>query len=474
MPSDERERQFERALQRHMREKSANAACPDAETLAAYHERTLSLEELAKWKEHIGGCVRCQETLALVEGTNAIAAHDWEEQERARGTGVFGNVANLPRVSLVLRDETFDQAGEALPTAPMTAGPMVAEPKKVVGRSSWKWMAPVGALAAGLLLFVAVREHKVASPVSTVEVAQNREATAPIEKQSEKPQTPRQEDSAVPRRDSPKLAGKMESAPKLAPPAVSSQAPRQDYGTAASASKTPNEMKDEAGASTRFEAKPAAPEDVRAQGQISAELDAATRAKADLATPAPVPVGRVAGGVAPSGVSGEKKESEVRADKAKAAETTTETVMNQANRPAAHTMQYSTNASALRKIAATDPRMILAPDGNHAWRLGTTGMIEATADGGRSWKMQTSGVLNELRSGSSPSENVCWIVGKVGTILLTIDGGKHWVQVTSPLQEDLGGVHAVDARHASIWNVSNNKSFETADGGVTWTPAANE
>ncbi len=71
MPADERDQQFERALQRQMRSGSPDAVCPDAETLAAYHERTLSLEEMAQWKEHIAGCTCCQETLTLLEETNA-------------------------------------------------------------------------------------------------------------------------------------------------------------------------------------------------------------------------------------------------------------------------------------------------------------------------------------------------------------------------------------------------------------------
>jgi len=53
MPSDDRDRQLEKALVRHLRSDAIDAACPDAETLAAYHERTLSLEEMAQWKQHI-------------------------------------------------------------------------------------------------------------------------------------------------------------------------------------------------------------------------------------------------------------------------------------------------------------------------------------------------------------------------------------------------------------------------------------
>jgi photosystem II stability/assembly factor-like uncharacterized protein len=78
----------------------------------------------------------------------------------------------------------------------------------------------------------------------------------------------------------------------------------------------------------------------------------------------------------------------------------------------------------------------------------------------------------DLTAGSAPSEKVCWIVGRAGTILLTSDAGSHWAILHSPLDEDLGGVRATDARHATIWNLSNTKVFETADGGFSWNPAA--
>jgi photosystem II stability/assembly factor-like uncharacterized protein len=128
----------------------------------------------------------------------------------------------------------------------------------------------------------------------------------------------------------------------------------------------------------------------------------------------------------------------------------------------------------LRDIAGKDPQIVLAPDATHAWRTGVRGAIRATTDGGKTWKPQTSGVLTDLTGGSAPTDKVCWLVGKAGTLLLTTDGGKHWARIDSPLKEDLGGVHAVDARHASIWDLANRKNFQTADGGVTWTPAANE
>src|SRR3981189_845074 len=78
MPSDDPK--FERALAQHLRGGSAQANCPDAETLAAYHERNLSLEEMAEWKEHISACEACQEALALVETTENQLAEVWEER----------------------------------------------------------------------------------------------------------------------------------------------------------------------------------------------------------------------------------------------------------------------------------------------------------------------------------------------------------------------------------------------------------
>ena len=45
MPSDDRDQQLERALARHLRDATPDLDCPDAEILAAFHERTLALDE---------------------------------------------------------------------------------------------------------------------------------------------------------------------------------------------------------------------------------------------------------------------------------------------------------------------------------------------------------------------------------------------------------------------------------------------
>src|ERR1700687_3388612 len=76
MAREDRERNFEKALARNLRpDLPADAqthACPDAELLAAYHERSLPPDQMISWKGHIAGCPRCQEALAHLEATDEI------------------------------------------------------------------------------------------------------------------------------------------------------------------------------------------------------------------------------------------------------------------------------------------------------------------------------------------------------------------------------------------------------------------
>jgi photosystem II stability/assembly factor-like uncharacterized protein len=126
----------------------------------------------------------------------------------------------------------------------------------------------------------------------------------------------------------------------------------------------------------------------------------------------------------------------------------------------------------MQVVTISNPHLIAPPGSNVLWRAGRSGLIELSKDGGSSWSRQTSGVLADLLTGSAPSDRVCWIVGRVGAIILTTDGGAHWKLISSPLSEDLSGIHATDALHATISNARNTKSFQTSDGGLTWTPVS--
>ena len=78
MAIDDGERNFEKALARELRADALNGLhCPDAERLAAYHERMLSPEEMVTQKSHIAGCARCQEILATLEETEVVAISEY-------------------------------------------------------------------------------------------------------------------------------------------------------------------------------------------------------------------------------------------------------------------------------------------------------------------------------------------------------------------------------------------------------------
>jgi photosystem II stability/assembly factor-like uncharacterized protein len=113
--------------------------------------------------------------------------------------------------------------------------------------------------------------------------------------------------------------------------------------------------------------------------------------------------------------------------------------------------------------------VIPTPLDQYAWRVWPGGKIEYSFDNSRTWETQKSGVTVDLVGGFAPSDKVCWVLGRGGTILLTTDRGKHWKKISSPVKEGLAGVFAQDGKRASIWTASHKQSFETNDGGATWT-----
>jgi carboxypeptidase family protein/photosynthesis system II assembly factor YCF48-like protein len=125
-------------------------------------------------------------------------------------------------------------------------------------------------------------------------------------------------------------------------------------------------------------------------------------------------------------------------------------------------------------VASPGFASVASPDGKSVWKFGEAGQILHATSGGKEWTSQVSGVTVKLLSASAPSAKVCWVAGASGTLLRTADGGKHWQRVTVPMGGDLGGVHASDAKHASIWDAPSRVSYETSDGGRTWKRIANE
>src|SRR5208282_2055083 len=332
-------------------------------------------------------------------------------------------------------------------------------------RPPWRWIVPLGALAAGVIVWIGVRgiQTQRHQAMESVQVAQNRQAIpqAPASDyqdtfQLKKEELPPEKLDEVTR---------AQKAPVSTPPKFAS---------------SPQAAKESA--------PPPSANEVAADNKVNAGISGARVA---LPPPtSPVPSGAARGGTmriavppsigatAPEGTAGnrpaEAKKQAVVPSVAESVEVTAAapvadaTSSSSLNSTSTQLTMNARKVASLLQLAAGDPRYILAPGEKHAWRVGAAGKIERSTDGGKSWKPQKSGVPADLTAGSATSDKICWLIGKAGTVLLTTDGGKHWKQIPSPITEDLGGIHATDVQHASLWDVSNRKSFETTDGGATW------
>jgi hypothetical protein len=70
------------------------------------------------------------------------------------------------------------------------------------------------------------------------------------------------------------------------------------------------------------------------------------------------------------------------------------------------------------------------------WRVGRRGLIQKAGANG-TWVTQTSGVDTNLLDIAFPTPSVGWVVGESGTVLRTTDGGATWKRISIPTRADL-------------------------------------
>jgi hypothetical protein len=461
MAPEDRDRRFDKAIARHLRSAAASPdsaneaagspsehdACPDMETLAAYHERSLLPEELNSWKAHIVGCVHCQGILAHLELTDDIPL------DAAQGKEV-----------LAMADREHSAAAQKFESLPKpVAGSTGQRASRLFRGTRWRWIAPAGAIAAGLLVWIATHEKE--SPrfpnSSEVKVAKNQEPAAPA----------------------PSMAAKL---PAAAPPRQSTlsrsraAADKMASSAAELGNREQHQVADLKGGVTL----PEPPADEEGRLRKDRERDSSAnwilkekQADLDANAAAGAVQQRVEGQAAnvqsqnqnnayPAKVPGPGLLGQVETKKMKAAP-----AAPAPQAPPAEAASTYAAGAATEMVMVSNSHLLAAPGSTFVWRPGRAGLIEFSPDGGRSWIRQPSGVAVDLLTGAAPSDKVCWIVGRVGAILLTTDGGAHWKLLSSPVKEDLGGIRATDALHAIIWNSRGTKYFMTSDGGLTWQPA---
>jgi hypothetical protein len=477
MGHEDHERKFEQALERHLRRDAADArneagahahgreetgavTCPDAEILAAFHERALSNDEMNATKAHIAECSRCQEMLLQLEATDEIpvqleAANDLKMREPVVST------------SKILR-----------------------APKDISRRRGFKalwWAAPAGAIAAGLLIWFVVRDTKIQtlSHIDNVQIAQQQSTGQPLAesqpltnspvpkpatnakesnlhwKEERKIKQQAEESEAFRAPKGPSSARTASSSVTASPsPTATSRVAVNEKGTLASdtsphanISQLPLDGRNYSSLQT-LENKP--PEIPSSQADVS--VAAAPPVSDDLHAQSAAPASEGSG--------------------ASQAVNTNQTVEIQQNGDIAHqstaqvvVIDKLEKSTSSKKDSFETAKIILAPKGTVRWRLLPRGRVERSVDNGITWTAQKSGVKVELLAGSAPNEGVCWIVGRSGTILRTTDGGRHWRKVLSPIGGDVAAVQAVDALLATISDADKSARFVSHDGGATWEAA---
>jgi hypothetical protein len=393
------------------------------------------------WKEHIGGCARCQAVLAELAATDSLAVRAsaegseepeaWESQQPAAVARDEREQAKSPKKSRIL---------------PISRG------------VRWQWLAPAGALAAGLLVWVAWHEHR---PWQTpVEVTTQKAASRPLDQAQTDPFVSLSKEQA----DAKGAISPEETRRAL------KQLEKPEARLKSAPAKPPANQEAEGLAKDLVARRPAANQTANEQKPGLAAALPETVVVPTETPNAQMPVQPSPPNAEKSAATGPLPETET----AKKSEGRAHSLRREVPAPPSPAFNARLGPSTALMTRASNLNLIATPDKKILWLAGPAGMIEFSSDGGASWSRQASNVVVDLTAGAAPSEKVCWIVGRAGTILRTTDAGSHWALLDSPLGEDLGGVRAGDALHATIWSLGSTKVFQTADGGVSWKPAASQ
>jgi hypothetical protein len=505
MGHEDRERKFEQALAQHLRADAAGArneadaradvrdetvgtdTCPDAGKFAAFHEGMLLSEEMNATQEHIAGCSRCQQILLQLEATDEVplqveAGNDLKMREPIPSSGARYEAIQTPSLAI---------AGQA-------KKPALKAPQDISrgrGFRALRWAAPAGAIAAGLLIWIVVRNGKVqtARHFDDVQVAQEQlkderlAAPRPIPTGPAAESVTKSKQLNERRKDDSRIKQPAEESGALRAPGRYSpnvKAKSANRGVASlnslTAAPTPDSRTNAPIGARQYSnlialapspAKPESPSPNQSTSAVSASAAPIVTSSADVGaqSAAPMPTPPPTHPRASSGAPANAADA-----KAEATQTyTTQTIIDEA--PALETERVPSpgklhEPSFETKGKSAVGKKVLAPGGKVLWRIRPKGQIERSSNGGVSWLPQNSGVNVELTAGSAPSNSVCWIIGRGGTILKTTDGGAHWSKVAWPNAGEISGIQATDAMHAVVYDVTAviPARLATNDGGVTW------
>jgi|tagenome__1003787_1003787.scaffolds.fasta_scaffold20989641_8 hypothetical protein len=479
-------------------ESSVDVACPNPEVLAAYHERLLAAEEMVTLKKHFASCDRCQEILSALEATDDLLLPSDRTADE-----ITNNVLAMPAPHVEIPAEIVTVRSSPGPVAMASRASRRAQSSwrsKTLHGANWKWLAPVGAIAAILLLWVSFHE----SHPSTFELAKNTEpaaaattastatrATTPAGPNKELADRAKLESSAAPRsqadvvvRDESRKGDRLlpddkksvdrvvakPSAPQVTAANPATPQRDRDSNELGLAAKSRNDAPSESKEATASAAAPApsAAEPPRGyvqkqnqeeQNREEANKDAVAGVQSEVVTPSKSE--SVTKAKTASGRQAPEQDKQQRA------------AGNVVSLQSAEALAPGPNGPMLRAAKTSAANVFSAPNNAALWRVRPAGIIEHSTDSGATWEVQSSGVVSDLLTGSAPTRDICWIVGGNGTILRTTDAGAHWEKVNPPATVDLTSIFAVNAQQVTVSTTPPLKSYRTTDAGKTWTQIPN-
>jgi hypothetical protein len=423
---------------------STGEVCPDAATLAAYFDRSLTAAEISQCESHFSACLHCQEQLAALARSEPASV----------------------------------------------AAPAVEKRPAISWLWDWRWMAPVGAAVVALVFFVSYKTIYVpAGPPQGGELMAKREPATQVpaaaEPQKSAVSIPGKSDAAadagaktkslsVPRNE--KTHSELDELQRKNVTAASESARAaqtlKDKGersaegasglvTGRAVSKPADEEKQFAAAENRVVAQPMAPtvaaaipagaQAAPAQGGVAGVLSVQKQDRAIAAADTKEPAATAPPEAMAQKQAALKKES--AADPQDAA-------------PGRYALQTAPqSASKLR--AAPSEFIVTTPNAKVLWRFGSAGRIERSRDAGKTWETQISPVQESFLSGSAPSESICWVSGSNGMLMRTTDGGENWERILAPTKGDIIFVKASDQLNVTLIG-ADGRTYETRDAGAHW------
>jgi len=396
-------------------------ACPAPEILAAYFERSLDAEEIARYERHLSQCARCREQLAAMHrAAEPVLAGRSDTRQAARWAWLWDwrtlapvAVVLVVAVLWIVRQPTTSKLAEM-----KTQPPLVA-----MNGPSEQAAAPQAA-----------PESKVASP-----------------------NTSRIEEHAVKRERKVGAAEKQHQAQNE----LQLDELKKEEGVTKRDSGTANGNGAAIGGAASSTGAPAAPPPT--PPALVADTSGAPALSAQQVTveaavqSASVPV---------------KAKAAASADyeSALAQQTQTQQVQVQAVTQAQAALQpQAVTLEALEKRSTGN--FITTPDPKVLWRIVAGTAVELSKDGGATWKKQELRSFEanpQIAAGYAPTKKICWLVGRDGVIILTRDAA-HWVPIPPPVNTDFVGVTAQDNFSATVTTADGHK-FSTDDAGDHWNP----